>query len=464
MNRILFRSIRIGYWFCFTTVIALALEPAQVSAADADQNSIKATVVKSMEALWIGTPFDAGLMQQQQELRHMLEAGSLSKARLETMIKETVPGLIREHKTSRYYLQEISARIDMLFASHIKWETIKAQVWQEMASFIPDGEQMVLRVGTLAPQGTPWLNVPEKILIPRMEKLSGGKVTLKLYGGGVMGEDVDILRKIDIGQLDVCGATTLGMLAASPETAVFMLPGLFNNYEEIDYIYETFRKRIDKGFEEKGYILAALIDTGHYHIFSKKRIDSLAELKRQKVLTCWGTVESAMYNELRIRPIPVAVPEVMSALSTGLADTTLAPSAWMLGMQAYQSTNFYITPPVLFSPAVVIMGVRAVDRFQRQFGVSDIITHNVQEILVFEVNLVEREWRSQIRTYGARALEAFRTKTGMKAVTLSDEDQAAIAQAGLRVREKLAGNVFSEDLMNDVLNTLEAYREKLGQP
>jgi len=44
------------------------------------------------------------------------------------------------------------------------------------------------------------------------------------------------------------------------------------------------------------------------------------------------------------------VPEVMSALSTGPADTTLAPAAWMLGMQDYQYAGYYITPPLLYSP------------------------------------------------------------------------------------------------------------------
>jgi TRAP-type C4-dicarboxylate transport system substrate-binding protein len=297
-----------------------------------------------------------------------------------------------------------------------------------------------------------------------MEQLSGGKITLKLYGGGIMGEDFDILRKIDIGQLDVCGATTLGMLAASPETAVFMLPGLFNNYEEIDYIYKKFRKRIDAGFEGKGYILVALIDTGHFHIYSKNRIDSLADLKKQKVLSCWGTVESTIYNELGINPIPVVVPEVMSALSTGLADTTLAPAAWMLGMQAYQYIGYYITPPLLYSPAVVIMGVRAVERIQKHFDVSDTFTRNIQELLVFEVGLFERDWREQIRTYDARALHAFGTKTGMKAVTLSAADQEAIAQAGLRVRKKLAGKIFPEDLMTDVLKALDAFRKNQAKP
>ena len=59
-----------------------------------------------------------------------------------------------------------------------------------------------------------------------------------------MGEDTDILRKMDIGQLDSCGCTALGVLAACPDASALLLPGLFNNYDEIDYVLKKFRKRI----------------------------------------------------------------------------------------------------------------------------------------------------------------------------------------------------------------------------
>ncbi len=465
MRDVFFKSVRRCWvWPFFAAIILFAIAPPYVSAAKAAQKEVQATVVKSMEAVWTGEAFGPDLLQKQQKLKTMLDSGLVTRDELEAIIKKTVPSLMNHHATSRYYLQKMSGRIDALFSSHINWEEIKKMVWKEMASVVKDGDQMVFKVGTLAPKGTPWLNVPEKMLIPDMEKLSDGKITLKLYGGGVMGEDEDILRKIDIGQLDVCGATTLGMLAASPETAVFMLPGLFKNYKEVDYIYEKFRRRIDAGFEKKGYILAALIDTGYFHCYSKNRIGSLADLRRQKVLSCWGTVEGALFKELGISAIPVAVPEVMSALSSGLANTTLAPAAWMLGMQAYQYAGYYITPPLLYSPAVVIMGLQAVKRIQRQFELSDTLTYNIQEVLVFEVGLFEGAWRDQIRTYESRALHAFETRTGMEAVTLSAEDQEAIAQAGLRIRKELAGKIFSEALMNDVLNALESFRKVPAQP
>jgi len=283
-------------------------------------------------------------------------------------------------------------------------------------------------------------------------------VIIKIYGGGVMGADTDILRKMDIGQLDGCGATALGVLKASPDASVFLLPGLFNNYEEVDYIFKKFRKRIDKAFAKRGYILAALIDTGWFHIFSKNKIVDLDDVRDQKMLTWFGSVEVALYDELGINATPVAVPEVVSALSTGMANTNLAPAAWMLGMQAYQYANYYLKPALLYSPAAVIVSKNTKDRLQKEMAVSDIYAHNTQELLVYEFNMLEDEWRSRIRNYERKSLQAFRQKCGMKAMTLPAEDQKQLQAAAKAVRERLAGKAYPEDLLNDVREALKKYR------
>ncbi|MDY6822313.1 MAG: TRAP transporter substrate-binding protein DctP, partial [Thermodesulfobacteriota bacterium] len=261
-----------------------------------------------------------------------------------------------------------------------------------------------------------------------------------------------------IGQLSGCGCTALGVLKASPKASVFLMPGLFNNYDEIDYIFKKFRKTIDAAFAERGYILAAVIDTGFFYFFSKKEITDLDSIRKQKVLTWFGQVETTFYDALNINATPVAVPEVVSALSTGLADTCLAPAPWMLGMQAYQYANYYIKQPMLYSPAAVIISADVKHSLQKKFDVSPTFAHNIQELLVFEVNSLEQGWFNTLRSYERRTLEAFEKKCGMKVVSLPPEDMKIIKKAGLQVQEELAGKVYSKKLLNDVKAALAEYR------
>ncbi len=424
-----------------------------------NSETVPTAVKGTMQALWTGDEFAPALTKKHKAIKKMLANGELTGATLRKMLKNSIPGILENQKVSRYVLQKIPDRVQDLFAPAVTWEDIKKIIWETGASRIPDNQQLVIKIGTLAPQGTPWLSIPNRLLLPKVKKLSKGRVILKIYGGGVMGEDTDILRKMDIGQLESCGCTALGVLKASPDVSVFLVPGLFNNYDEIDYIFKKFRKRIDKSFEKRGYILAALIDTGWFYVFSKNKITDLDDIRQQKMLTWFKTMETTLYEELGINPTPVSVPEVVSALSTGMADTCLSPSGWMLGMQAYQYVNYYIKEPWLYSPAAVIVSTKTIkNRLQKEIGLSENFAHNLQEMVVFECNLVEKKWRDHIRSYETKSLQAFEKKCGMRPVTLPPEDQKQLAAAAKEVRKRLAGKAFPEDLLNDVRKALEEYR------
>jgi TRAP-type C4-dicarboxylate transport system substrate-binding protein len=443
----------------FCAVCFLAISPIS-QAADLSEKQIRTTVEESMKAILTGQAYTPTLERNQLILRAMFEKGAITKADLETMAKNAIFPIMETCTTSRYILKKAPERVDALLSPYMSWEEIHKIVWEVGTGMVPDGEQVVLTIGTLAPPGTPWMSIPENVLIPRMAKLSNNKFIVKIYGGGIMGEDTDILRKMDIGQLDGCGCTALGILAASPEAAVFLLPGLYKNYDEIDYITEKFRKRIDQSYEKRGYILAALIDTGFFYIFSRNRVDNLADLKKLNFSTWVGEIETTMFEELGINGTPVAVPETISAFSTGMINANMSPAAWMLGMQAYQYVNFYVKEPILYSPAAVVISVKTKERIKKRFGVSETFAINVQEMLIYEVSTLEEEWRALSRNYEKKCLEAFETKCGIKVVNFSAADRRKMEQAFLNVQEKLADKIFPSKLMVEIKEALAEYRSK----
>jgi TRAP-type C4-dicarboxylate transport system substrate-binding protein len=410
--------------------------------------------------MWLGEEYGPELARKQQELKQMMTTGALNRAGLEEMAAKAFASLLDQHQTSRYNLRKLPERAEALFSPVLPWADVKQILWRAASAPIKKDNPMVIKTATLAPPGTPWINVPEALTIAEIGRLTGGAIQVKIYGGGVMGEDTEVLKKMDDGQLDGCGCSSLGVLAASPEAAVLLLPGLFNNYEEVDYIFEKFRKRLDRAFEERGYVLAALVDSGFHYLFSRNKITGLEDVRKQKAVSWFGVLETTFYQQLGINPAPLAVPEVVSALSTGTADVTLAPAAWVLGMQAYQYVNYIVKPQLLYSPGAILVSVHTKDKFRKQLGCSANFAFNLQEMQVAEFNALEKEWKSQVRTYEAKSIQAFETKLGMKTVTLSPEDMQAIKKANAAVREKLAGKAFSRELMNEIVNALEEYRAK----
>ena len=436
------------FWFCLVMAFFFTLQPAATPAADTSQAILQDTLT----ALWTGR--DVG----DQALKAMLNSGAVSGPELASMIETAMPSILDSQQTSRYILKTLPDRVDTLFAPHLGWQDFRKILWRTMTAPADRNNPLLLRVGTLAPPGTPWLSVPENIIFPEINKLSDGKVLFKIYGGGVMGEDTDVLEKMKAAELESCGCTALGVLEASPEAAILMLPFLFNNYEEIDFVCDKFRKRLDEGFEKNGYIMVALIDTGFFYLFSRNKIAGLDDIRKQNVITWFGLVETTLYQELGISPTPVAVPDTVSALSTGLADINAAPAAWMLGMQAFQYSNFYFKPPLVYSPAAVIISAGTIKKLQQQFGVSATFAKNIQEMMVVEFNTYEPEWKRQVRIYEEKSLKAFETKCGMKPLPFPPEDLKTMEKAAEAVQQKLAGKLFPKDFLNDVQKALKEYR------
>ncbi len=445
--------------FCSVFMIITIGLPPGVTGADDNIKSFQDIMRESLETMWVGGETDPGLLQRQQFLKTMLATGAVNEVQLEGMLETMFLSLLERHKTSRYAVVNFPDRFNDLLLPHLDWKTIKAVLWRALSSVITKDDPVLYKVGTLAPPGTPWLSVPETIAFPEIEKLSERKIQIKIYGGGVMGDDEEILDKMDAGQLDACGCTALGVLASCPEASALLLPGLFNNYDEVDYIFEKFRKQLDEGFEKNGYTLWALFDTGFFYLFSKYKTPGLADIAKQEAMTWFGIIEAPLYEELGINATPVPVPDVVASLNTGKTDLNLAPPAWVLGMQAYQFMNYYIIPPLVYSPGVVVSKASTIGRIQQQLGISAVFAYNIQEIVIAEIIALEKGWRRQIRIFEEKSLKAFETRCGMKAITLPPEDLKKLEAAGKAVQQKLSGKVFPADLVRDMTKALEEYRK-----
>ena len=448
-------------WLVFFLIVWLSPAlSAELKKDNPPKDAFQGALNDILTVFWTGQAFTPETGKKGVLLKDALQSGEITDTELKEMIQTGMRAIIPRYKTSRYILEEIPDRFNAIFSPLVAWDTVREEiVWGIISEALKNKEPFILKLATLAPEGTPWMDVPQTILVPRIIHLTGGALRPKFYTGGVMGEDNDVLRKMDIGQLDGCGCTTLGVVTASPDASVFMAPNLFQNYEEIDHICVRFRRQLDESFEKRGYICGAIIDSGFLYVFSKKRITGLDDLKKQKALTSIGHIELTLLEELGVDPVPVAIPEVVSSLSTGMADTFIAPAAWALGMQAYQYVNYYIQTPFFYSPGVVLLSDSTRDKIGRHFGLPETLVYNTQELIVLEIKGIEPEWKKRGRIYEEKSLKAFEMKCGIRPVALSARDQRIFEQAARNVREKLAGKDYPRKLLDDVMAALEAYRE-----
>ena len=139
-----------------------------------------------------------------------------------------------------------------------------------------------LKFATLLPTGTSWTKTLDN-WVKDIEQKSNGRLKFKVYPGGVMGDEPDVLRKIRKGQLHGGLFSGYGIGRIYSPARILELPFLFKNTDESDYVRNKLMPEIDAGFREKGFELLGWPEVGAIHFFSKHKIASIEDMRKSRI-------------------------------------------------------------------------------------------------------------------------------------------------------------------------------------
>ena len=125
----------------------------------------------------------------------------------------------------------------------------------------------VLKFATLAPQGSTWMKAFDAWGKDLAAK-SQGRLSVKLYPGGVSGDEPDMLRKIRFGQLQGAALSGHGIGEIFSPARILETPFLFRDLAEVDYVRGKILPAIDTGFRNNQFELVAWMEVGNIHFFS----------------------------------------------------------------------------------------------------------------------------------------------------------------------------------------------------
>ena len=133
-------------------------------------------------------------------------------------------------------------------------------MWRSMMSLLLLGSltpvlpQTVIKMGTLAPDGSPWHQALQ-LMGERWRRISGGQVKLVIYPGGVLGDEPDMVNKMRIGQIQSVALSGAGMSTIEPGVMALQIPMMFESYEELDYVRDRVAPRLEKMIEARGFLV-----------------------------------------------------------------------------------------------------------------------------------------------------------------------------------------------------------------
>lgn len=305
------------------------------------------------------------------------------------------------------------------------------------------------RIATLAPDGSGWMKVLGKGA-SEIEKATAGRVKLKYYTSGVQGDEKDVVRKMNMGGLDGGALTSTGLALIDESIKVLELPMLFESVEELDYVRKKMWPTFEKRFAKKGYKLGDPGDVGFIYFYSANPVDSADDLAKQKVwMWAEDPIVRAMFKKLGVNGVPLGVPDVLAALSTGRINAAYGSPLSTVALQWYTKIRYSTSMPMSYGIAATVI------KMDKWNAMSAADRKNVQKILDIQGRLL----RKQVRRDNKRAFKAM-TRSGVKVVETPAAMVADFTKKAEQVWNELAGKVYSKQDLAQVLKYRAEFRAK----
>ena len=308
----------------------------------------------------------------------------------------------------------------------------------------------VLKIATLAPAGTSWMQ-QMTAGADAIEQRTAGRVKLKFYPGGVMGNHQSVHRKIRIGQLQGGAFTPGGMASIETSIQVLGLPMLFRNFDEVDFVRERLDPILKQKMADSGFVILGITEGGFARILSKQPKQDLESLRAGKVWVPEGDeLGQTIFRALGITPIALPIGDVFTGLQTGLIDTVAVNPTSAIAFQWHSSTGYMTEVPITSLIGLLTVQKKAFDRLSAED----------REIVIEEMGKVFARMDISNRADDAGAIEALKSHgiTFVPANPGEAERWAKIADGA--IDEMVSKGLIEADVVSQVRGHLQALRAR----
>ena len=309
------------------------------------------------------------------------------------------------------------------------------------------GAQQIVKVATLAPEGSTWTAVLRDYQAA-VEQASDGRLQFRIFPGGVSGSEADMLRKLRFGQLDAVALTGAGLGLVVPEERVLDGALLFRDDAEIDAVYRQFTPELELLFEERGYVVLGWAEVGPIYLFSTSPVASVEELRRLR----WWMLEgdplaAAIFDAFGAAPVPLHVADVLIALQTGVIDGVYSSPLALLALQWFSRVDYRLDLPLGHASGALLMNRRTYAR----------LAPDLRAILIDNGRRLMAELQQRSRADNEAALAAL-ARRGVQPVAPGPGAAALLREHGAAARRALAPGLYPEALLDRVEAALAAHR------
>lgn len=310
-----------------------------------------------------------------------------------------------------------------------------------------------LKIATVTPEGSIWMR-DMRAAAAEIGERTRGEVQVKFYGGGVMGDDLRVLRKIRVGQLQGAVLTSSALAGRYPNVLQYGLPLMFRSREEMLFVREQFDPMLVEGLRDSGYESFGFGSLGFARIMSgRKPVVRLEDARGLKIWVPDGDdIGLSAMRSIGLFPVQLPISDVLVGLQTGLVEVIVTPPSGAILLQWHTRLRYVTDFPVVFAFGLLAMDRRA---FSRLSEPNQAIVRDVFSAL--SAQLDRRDARDNLEA--AQALK----NSGLEYLALTSEEILRWRQAFGQIYPELVREAgMSRELHEEIMRALHDLRGESG--
>ncbi len=312
------------------------------------------------------------------------------------------------------------------------------------------GPVINIKLATLAPAGTSY-DLILKQMGEKWRRATNGEVNLRVYPGGNQGSEADIVRRMNVGELQAAMLTVNGLSEIDPTAAALQeIPMLFSSLAEVEYVRDKMRPEFERRLLAKGFVALFWGDSGWVRFFSRNPGTRPDDFKSMKIFVTASNSakEMQIIQGLGYKPVALDWADALIQLQTGGVDAVPAPPILALSGQYYTAVK-HMTE-VNWAPLVgaTVVTTRAWDS----------IPPATRALLASAATDAGKQMQDASRRESDEAVDTMKKKWGLTVHTLAPDVEQQWRTFAEGVYPKIRGTLVPSDVFDETRRLVGEYR------
>jgi len=254
---------------------------------------------------------------------------------------------------------------------------------------------------------------------------SGGKLTIVTHPGGSLFKGGEIFRAVRTGQAQIGERFMSALGKEDPLLEIDSQPFLATSYADAMKLYKASKPEIIKGLEAKGLVFLYAVPWPAQGLYSKKEINSVADLKGLK-FRAYNSATIRIAELTGMAPTKIEAAEISQAFSTGAVESMITSPTTGKNKKIWENGVKYFYDIAAWFPKNMIIVHR---------GAWNKLDSATQELIMKEAAVAERKgW--DLSKKGNVADKKALAAAGMQVGKVNSELQKHFQEVGATMAEE----------------------------